>query len=69
MNDYQIIQDVGRSKHSMVYKGRKKKTVQFFALKCVDKTQKQKIMREVKFLRKPLFTSSHLTTFQLQSIL
>jgi hypothetical protein len=53
----------------MVYKGRKKKTVQFFALKCVDKTQKQKIMREVKFLRKPLFTSSHLTTFQLQSIL
>ena len=52
MNDYQIIQDIGRSKHAMVYKGRKKKTIQFFALKCVDKSQKQKIMREVRFLHR-----------------
>ncbi|KAJ1482244.1 hypothetical protein T484DRAFT_1804611 [Baffinella frigidus] len=46
MNDYQIIQDIGRSKHAMVYKGRKKKSIQFFALKCVDKSEKGKIMRE-----------------------
>ena len=52
MNDYQIVQDVGRSKYSLVYKGRKKKTVMFYALKCVDKSQKRKIMHEVKFLRK-----------------
>ena len=52
MNDYQIIQDIGRSKHAMVYKGRKKKTIQFFALKCVDKSQKHKIMREVRFLHR-----------------
>jgi serine/threonine protein kinase len=51
MNDYQIVQDVGRSKYSLVYKGRKKKTVMFYALKCVDKSQKRKIMHEVKFLR------------------
>jgi len=48
----QIIQDIGRSKHAMVYKGRKKKTIQFFALKCVDKSQKHKIMREVRFLHR-----------------
>ena len=93
MNDYQILQDIGRSKSAMVYKvddayswiqsiarksysmnldlqyapcldlqngpwftvcslnldwqGRKKKTIEFFALKCVDKSQKQKIMHEV----------------------
>jgi len=52
MNDYQIIQDIGRSKHVMVYKGHKKKTIQFYALKCVDKTQKNKIMREVRFLHR-----------------
>ncbi|EKX45990.1 hypothetical protein GUITHDRAFT_70825 [Guillardia theta CCMP2712] len=52
MNDYQIMQDIGKSKHAMVYKGRKKKTIQFYALKCVDKSQKQKIMREVRFLHR-----------------
>ena len=52
MNDYQIISDIGRSKHAMVYKGRKKKTIEFFALKCVDKSQKQKVMREVRFLHR-----------------
>lgn len=30
-----------------VYKGRKKKSIQFYALKCVDKCEKGKIMREV----------------------
>lgn len=57
MNDYQIVQDVGRSKYSLVYKGRKKKTVMFYALKCVDKSQKRKIMHEVKFLRESSRTS------------
>ena len=52
MNDYQIISDIGRSKHAMVYKGRKKKTIEFFALKCVDKSQKHKVMREVRFLHR-----------------
>uniref|UniRef100_A0A7S0HXU4 Protein kinase domain-containing protein n=1 Tax=Hanusia phi TaxID=3032 RepID=A0A7S0HXU4_9CRYP len=52
MNDYQIMQDIGKSKYAMVYKGRKKKTIQYYALKCVDKSQKQKIMREVRFLHR-----------------
>ena len=43
MNDYQILQDIGKSKSALVYKGRKKKTVEFYALKCVDKSQKQKV--------------------------
>ena len=89
MNDYQLLQDIGRSKTAMVYKvwsqavikllheicshrrpkgaksseslqrlsdqpfgprapqGRKRKTIEFFALKCVDKSQKSKIMHEV----------------------
>eukprot|EP00961_Rhodomonas_salina_P159589 2149273-Rhodomonas_salina.2 len=44
MNDYQILQDIGKSKSSLVYKGRKKKTIEFYALKCVDKSQKQKVV-------------------------
>ncbi|THG08260.1 hypothetical protein TEA_011010 [Camellia sinensis var. sinensis] len=33
-----------------VYKGRKKKTIEYFAIKSVDKSQKSKVLQEVKIL-------------------
>ena len=31
----------------MVYKGRKKKSIQYYAIKSVDKTQKPRVLQEV----------------------
>ena len=33
--------------HSVVYKGRRKKTIEYFAIKSVLKTQKQRVHQEV----------------------
>eukprot|EP00762_Andalucia_godoyi_P005004 ANDGO_01424.mRNA.1 Serine/threonine-protein kinase RUNKEL len=51
MNNYQIYGEIGRGPHSVVYKGRKKSTVSYYAIKSVDKAQnKEKILSEVKIL-------------------
>ncbi|CAI9108638.1 OLC1v1008292C1 [Oldenlandia corymbosa var. corymbosa] len=50
MNQYHIYEAIGRGKYSTVYKGRKKKTIQYFAIKSVDKTQKNKVLQEVRIL-------------------
>jgi serine/threonine-protein kinase ULK4 len=34
--------------HSVVYKGRKKKTIEYFAIKSVVKSQKQRVHQEVR---------------------
>ena len=47
MNQYHIYDKLGRSRNSTVYKGRKKKGIQYFAIKSVDKTQKQRVLQEV----------------------
>lgn len=41
---------IGRGKHSTVYKGRKKKTIFYYAIKCVDKSQKLRVRSEVSSL-------------------
>jgi serine/threonine-protein kinase ULK4 len=38
---------MGRGKHSVVYKGRKKKTIQYYAIKSVEKSQKSRVLQEV----------------------
>eukprot|EP00798_Chlamydomonas_sp_ICE-L_P014436 gene14436-20443_t len=48
MNQYHIYDKLGRSRNSTVYKGRKKKGIQYFAIKSVDKTQKQRVLQEVR---------------------
>ncbi|GAQ82018.1 Serine-threonine protein kinase FUSED [Klebsormidium nitens] len=50
MNNYHIYETIGRGKHSVVYKGRKKKTIQYFAVKSVEKLQKPKVLQEVRTL-------------------
>jgi len=49
MNNYHIYEEVGRGKHSVVYKGRKKKTIEYVAVKSVDKQCRKKVMNEVRF--------------------
>ncbi|XP_010245352.1 PREDICTED: serine/threonine-protein kinase RUNKEL [Nelumbo nucifera] len=50
MNQYHIYEAIGRGKYSTVYKGRKKKTIEYFAIKSVDKSQKRKVLQEVRIL-------------------
>lgn len=44
-----IYEAIGRGKHSVVYKGRKKKSIQYYAIKSVEKTQKPRVLQEVCF--------------------
>ncbi|XP_075506711.1 LOW QUALITY PROTEIN: serine/threonine-protein kinase RUNKEL-like [Primulina tabacum] len=50
MNHYHIYEAIGRGKFSTVYKGRKKKTIDYFAIKSVDKTHRTKVLQEVRIL-------------------
>ncbi|KAE9594624.1 hypothetical protein Lal_00037436 [Lupinus albus] len=50
MNQYHIYEAIGRGKYSTVYKGRKKQTIEYFAIKSVDKSQKNKVLQEVRVL-------------------
>ncbi|GLT42012.1 hypothetical protein SLA2020_160360 [Shorea laevis] len=50
MNHYHIYEAIGRGKYSTVYKGRKKKSIEYFAIKSVDKSQKSKMLQEVRIL-------------------
>lgn len=42
-----IYEKIGTGKHSVVYKGRKKKSIQYHAIKSVDKSQKARVLQEV----------------------
>ncbi|XP_076927119.1 serine/threonine-protein kinase RUNKEL-like [Bidens hawaiensis] len=50
MNNYHIYEAIGQGKYSTVYKGRKKKSIEYFALKSVDKSHKNKVLPEVRIL-------------------
>ncbi|XP_038723665.1 serine/threonine-protein kinase RUNKEL-like [Tripterygium wilfordii] len=50
MNQYHVYEAIGRGKYSNVYKGRKKKSIEYFAIKSVDKSHKNKILHEVRIL-------------------
>jgi hypothetical protein len=45
---HSIYEKIGKGKHSTVYKGRKKKTIQYHAIKSVDKSQKPRVLQEVR---------------------
>lgn len=47
MNNYHIYEEVGKGKFSVVYKGRKKKSIEYVAVKCVERSRKKKLMDEV----------------------
>ncbi|KAI3962375.1 hypothetical protein MKX01_005377, partial [Papaver californicum] len=46
MNQYHVYEAIGRGKYSTVYKARKKKTIEYFAVKSVDKSHKSKLLQE-----------------------
>jgi hypothetical protein len=50
MNQYHIYEKIGRGDHSTVYKGRRKKTVLYFAVQSVDKRQRPRVLRQVRAL-------------------
>ncbi|GAB2266242.1 hypothetical protein Dimus_001262 [Dionaea muscipula] len=50
MNQYHIYEAIGHGKYSTVYKARKKKLIEYFAVKSVDKCHKSKVLQEVKIL-------------------
>lgn len=44
---FSIYEVIGKGKHSSVYKGRKKKTIIYYAIKSVEKSQKPRVLQEV----------------------
>lgn len=48
MNNYHIYEEIGRGKYSVVYKGRRKKTIQYVAVKSVEKSRRKKVLNEVR---------------------
>jgi serine/threonine-protein kinase ULK4 len=48
MNNFHIYEEVGRGKDSVVYKGRKKKTIEYVAVKSVEKFRRKKVLNEVR---------------------
>ena len=45
-----MYETLGKGKHSTVYKARRKKTIQYYAIKSVDIAQKGRVLQEVRFL-------------------
>ncbi|KAK9287888.1 hypothetical protein L1049_016331 [Liquidambar formosana] len=50
MNQYHVYEAIGHGKYSTVYKGRKKKTIEYFAVKSVEKSHRSKVLQEVRIL-------------------
>lgn len=48
MNNYHIYEEIGRGKYSVVYKGRRKKSVEYLAVKSVEKSRRKKVLNEVR---------------------
>lgn len=57
MNNFHIYEEVGRSKFSVVYKvsatvltmqGRKKKSIDYVAVKSIEKSRRKKVLNEVR---------------------
>jgi len=43
MNNYHIYEEIGRGKFSVVYKGRKKKAIEYMAVKSLEKSRRNKV--------------------------
>lgn len=50
MNKYHIYEEEARGKYSVIFKARRKKRLEFVAIKRMDKARKQKILNEAKIL-------------------
>ena len=50
MNEYHIYEELGKGKKSIVYKGRKHKSIEYVAVKSVDRDQMDKVLHEVQVM-------------------
>eukprot|EP00667_Euglena_gracilis_P025346 EG_transcript_29712 len=50
MQNYQIYEEIGKGKFSTVYKGRKKRSIDYYAVKSIEKSQRAKVLNEVQIL-------------------
>ncbi len=48
MNNFHIYEVIGKGESTVVYKGRKKKSVEYIAVKSLEKNKKKKVLNEVK---------------------
>jgi serine/threonine-protein kinase ULK4 len=48
MNNYHVYEEIGKGKYSNVYKGRKKKSIEYVAVKGLEKSRLKKLLNEVK---------------------
>jgi serine/threonine-protein kinase ULK4 len=51
MNNYQIYEEVGKGRYSTVYKGRKKRSIEYYAIASIDKGQRQRVLNSVHYIR------------------
>ena len=47
-NNFHIYEEIGIGESTVVYKGRKKKTIEYIAVKSLEKNKKKKVLNEVK---------------------
>jgi serine/threonine protein kinase len=47
MNNFFFIEEIGKGKYSVVYKGRRKQTIEYYAIKSAEKVHKEKVLNEV----------------------
>ena len=52
MNNYIIYEELGKGAHSVVHKGRKKRSVDFVTLKSFTKSKKDRLLNEAAILSK-----------------
>ena len=45
MENYAIYDEIGKGSHSVVYKARRKKTIEYVAVKSTDKSRMNKVYR------------------------
>ncbi|CCW68742.1 unnamed protein product [Phytomonas sp. Hart1] len=51
MNEYQLLEEIGRGTMSRVYKGRKRQTINFYAIHSIDKSLKSRVLNSVRVLK------------------
>jgi len=47
MENFVLYEDIGRGDHTVVYKGRRKGTINFVAISCIEKCQRHLITNTV----------------------
>jgi serine/threonine-protein kinase ULK4 len=52
MNNYHIYEEIGKGRYSVVYKGRKKKSIEYMAIKSLEKSRRKKLLNEVDLRKK-----------------